>query len=267
MKGFDHQTPARSRYARTSLRCALALALVVLCAPSKADEYADLDTLASGYYEQLQWDEAAKCWEKLLEQFPDDPRSADAAFFRAEALLQLGQLQAARDQFLSHQACWPEHSRASYVTFRLGETAYLLGQSDQAQTTLQEFVARNPEDPLIHFAWTYLGDLALAAQDWTTARSAFEKGLQASPSGALADRCRYGLAQSLEALARSSNTDIDTLTAEDDRVVIEARGEAQTKDGRPYNNSYCIVVTVRDGKVAQVREYLDSELVTAVFGR
>lgn len=214
MKGFDNQTLARSRYALTSSRCALAMALLVLCSPSKADEYADLDTLASGYYEQQQWDEAAKCWEKLLEQFPDDPRSADAAFFRAEALLQLGQLQAARDQFLSHHARWPEHSRASYVTFRLGETAYLLGQSDQARTTLQEFVARNPEDPLIHFAWTYLGDLALAAQDWTTSRSAFEKGLQASPSGALADRCRYGLAQSLEALARSSNATSDALTTE-----------------------------------------------------
>ncbi|MGE3849616.1 MAG: nuclear transport factor 2 family protein [Gammaproteobacteria bacterium] len=70
-----------------------------------------------------------------------------------------------------------------------------------------------------------------------------------------------------EVLAEGIKVHIDTLTAEADRVVIEARGEAQTKDGRPYNNSYCIVVTVRDGKVAHVREYLDSELVTAVFGR
>ena len=59
---------------------------------------------------------------------------------------------------------------------------------------------------------------------------------------------------------------IDPLMAEGERVVLEARGEAQTKDGRAYDNSYCIVVTVRDGKVSQVREYLDAELVTRVFG-
>lgn len=60
---------------------------------------------------------------------------------------------------------------------------------------------------------------------------------------------------------------IDTITAEVDRVIIEARGTAATKKGQRYDNSYCIVVTVRDGKIAQVREYLDTELVTSVFGR
>ena len=60
---------------------------------------------------------------------------------------------------------------------------------------------------------------------------------------------------------------IDTLTAEDDRVVIEAKGSAKAKSGQRYDNDYCIVVTVADGKIRHVREYLDSELVTSVFGR
>ena len=70
-----------------------------------------------------------------------------------------------------------------------------------------------------------------------------------------------------EVLAEGIKVHADTLTAEGDRVVMEARGEASTKDGRPYNNNYCIVITVRDGKVAAVREYLDAELVTSVFGK
>lgn len=70
-----------------------------------------------------------------------------------------------------------------------------------------------------------------------------------------------------EVLADGIKVHPDTLTAEGDRVVMEARGEARTKDGRPYNNNYCIVITVRDGKVAQVREYLDAELVTSIFGK
>jgi len=60
---------------------------------------------------------------------------------------------------------------------------------------------------------------------------------------------------------------IDTMTAEGDRVIMEARGESKTKSGQRYDNNYCIVLTIRDSKVALVREYLDSELVTAVFGK
>lgn len=60
---------------------------------------------------------------------------------------------------------------------------------------------------------------------------------------------------------------VNNLIAEGDQVVVEGRGEAPTKDGRAYNNTYCIVLTLRDGKISQIREYLDSELVTSIFGR
>lgn len=70
-----------------------------------------------------------------------------------------------------------------------------------------------------------------------------------------------------EVLADGIKVHIDSLTAEGDRVVMEARGEAQTKTGEHYNNYYCIVITVHEGKIAHVREYLDSELVTKIFGR
>lgn len=70
-----------------------------------------------------------------------------------------------------------------------------------------------------------------------------------------------------EVLEDGIKVTIDSMTAEDDRVVIEARGEARAKSGAPYNNHYCIVITVADGRIRHVREYLDSELVTAVFGR
>jgi ketosteroid isomerase-like protein len=59
---------------------------------------------------------------------------------------------------------------------------------------------------------------------------------------------------------------VDNLIAEGDQVVVEGRGEAPTNDGRHYNNTYCIIVTVRDGKITRIREYLDSELVTSIFG-
>ena len=58
-----------------------------------------------------------------------------------------------------------------------------------------------------------------------------------------------------------------SVIAEGDKVVIEAKGEARAKNGKDYNNDYCIIVTLRDGKITEMREHLDSELVTEVFGR
>ena len=59
---------------------------------------------------------------------------------------------------------------------------------------------------------------------------------------------------------------IDALIAEDDWVVALTSGSATTKDGRPYNNSYCQVIRLRDGKFAEVKEYFDTALAASVFG-
>lgn len=48
------------------------------------------------------------------------------------------------------------------------------------------------------------------------------------------------------------------MTAEDDRVAVEATSFATMADGRVYANSYHFLVTLRDGKVATVREYMDT---------
>jgi ketosteroid isomerase-like protein len=54
--------------------------------------------------------------------------------------------------------------------------------------------------------------------------------------------------------------------AEGDQVFVEAAGESQTKDGLDYNNLYGIVLRLKDGKIKEVREYMDTELVKAIFG-
>jgi hypothetical protein len=45
---------------------------------------------------------------------------------------------------------------------------------------------------------------------------------------------------------------------EGDRVAVETESYAELKNGRVYNNHYHFVFIVRDGKVAQVKEYLDT---------
>lgn len=60
---------------------------------------------------------------------------------------------------------------------------------------------------------------------------------------------------------------VNSIIVDESRVVVEAKGQARSKAGLDYNNDYCLVFDVAAGKVQHVREYLDSELVTSVFGR
>ncbi|MEW6107187.1 MAG: nuclear transport factor 2 family protein, partial [Bacillota bacterium] len=57
---------------------------------------------------------------------------------------------------------------------------------------------------------------------------------------------------------------IDRLIAEGDYVVEQARGQSRTKDGRDYNNTYCRVWRIVDGKVKSVNEYMDIELARSI---
>ena len=60
---------------------------------------------------------------------------------------------------------------------------------------------------------------------------------------------------------------VDSIYADGDTVVVQARGKSTTKRGKPYNNRYCQVFRVEGAKVKSMVEYLDTELVTEAFGR
>lgn len=49
--------------------------------------------------------------------------------------------------------------------------------------------------------------------------------------------------------------------AEDDYVVVECRGSATTTAGLPYNNVYCYVCRLADGKLRELTEYCDTALI------
>ena len=53
-----------------------------------------------------------------------------------------------------------------------------------------------------------------------------------------------------------------------DRVVVLAHSVATGSSGKPYENQYAMIFTVRDGRISALREYLDTALLeTAVFDR
>jgi len=55
--------------------------------------------------------------------------------------------------------------------------------------------------------------------------------------------------------------------ADGDRVMEEMDSFAKLDDGTVYNNWHCIVHEIRDGKIVQTREYLDTRHMWVALGR
>ncbi len=58
----------------------------------------------------------------------------------------------------------------------------------------------------------------------------------------------------------------DRIFADGDHVIVEAHGDNVTRDGQRYDNRYCFVYRLKDGKLAAVTEYCDTALVERVLG-
>jgi ketosteroid isomerase-like protein len=56
------------------------------------------------------------------------------------------------------------------------------------------------------------------------------------------------------------------LVAEGDKVAAEIRSHAELTDGRIYENQYHMLFTLRQGKIAEVKEYADTLLIARMFG-
>jgi uncharacterized protein len=74
----------------------------------------------------------------------------------------------------------------------------------------------------------------------------------------------YGYVRSL--LKEGRRTLPFRFIAEDDWVVVEARGNMMTKAGERYDNHYCLIYRIEDGKIREIREYQDSTLCERVLG-
>jgi len=58
---------------------------------------------------------------------------------------------------------------------------------------------------------------------------------------------------------------ITSMVADENRVAVEAESEGQHVSGQTYANQYHFLFELRDGKLARLKEYMDTELVTDVL--
>jgi ketosteroid isomerase-like protein len=54
-------------------------------------------------------------------------------------------------------------------------------------------------------------------------------------------------------------------TAQGDRVAVEAESASELQDGRRYRNLYHHLFVLRDGLIAEIREYMDTQLAGEVW--
>jgi uncharacterized protein len=54
--------------------------------------------------------------------------------------------------------------------------------------------------------------------------------------------------------------------ADGDIVAVEAKGDNVTPEGVRYDNDYCLVFRLEDGKIKEIREYCDSVLTEKALG-
>lgn len=66
--------------------------------------------------------------------------------------------------------------------------------------------------------------------------------------------------------SRYTNTAL-RIIADGEWAAVECRGQVQTRSGQPYNNQYCWVCRVQDGRLAEVIEYMDTQLAATVLER
>jgi uncharacterized protein len=58
---------------------------------------------------------------------------------------------------------------------------------------------------------------------------------------------------------------VKSLIAEDDKVALEMESYGELQNGRIYNQEYHFLVTIHDGKISGVKEYLDTQHVFATW--
>jgi len=79
------------------------------------------------------------------------------------------------------------------------------------------------------------------------------------------EQARKDAGSILEVFPQGLRFEIKAMTAEGERVAVEAESHGLHASGEIYHNQYHFLFVFRDGLLVQLREYMDTELVTQVL--
>jgi uncharacterized protein (TIGR02246 family) len=78
-------------------------------------------------------------------------------------------------------------------------------------------------------------------------------------------RIRESAALIFQAFPQGLRFTVDAMTAEGGRVAVEAHSEGMHASGQMYTNRYHFLFEFRDGRLAVLKEYMDTERVTDIL--
>jgi uncharacterized protein len=126
----------------------------------------------------------------------------------------------------------------------------------------QIFAAAANPDPAVRDRARFIASLADDAKWVVTGQYSWSRTFTGKQS-ILNDL--HGHVRSL--LAERTRTIAYRFIADGDYVVVEAKGDNVTKEGARYDNDYCLVYRLENGKITEIREYCDSVLTEKALGR
>jgi uncharacterized protein len=126
----------------------------------------------------------------------------------------------------------------------------------------QIFAAAANPDPAVRDRALFIASLADDAKWVVTGQYSWSRTFTGKQS-ILNDL--HGHVRSL--LAERTRTIAHRFIADGDYVVVEAKGDNVTKEGARYDNDYCLVYRLDNGKITEIREYCDSVLTERALGR
>jgi hypothetical protein len=69
----------------------------------------------------------------------------------------------------------------------------------------------------------------------------------------------------LSAFPSGITFNITGMTAEEEKVAVEISGEAIHASGQTYNNQYHFLLRIQDGKILELKEYMDTQLAAKIL--
>jgi uncharacterized protein len=136
-----------------------------------------------------------------------------------------------------------------------------MSAADNKKLMQQIFAAAGDTDPAARDRALFTASLAEDATWTVTGQYSWSRTFHGKQS-ILNDL--HGHVRSL--LTERARTVAHRFIADGDHVVIEAKGDNVTKDGVRYDNDYCLVFLLEDGRIKEIREYCDSVLTEKALG-
>ena len=125
--------------------------------------------------------------------------------------------------------------------------------------------AANRQRAIDFFAAMNRGDVSAIVAAYAADGTCWTSGSTLISGTLNLEKIRQGAGAIFEAFPDGLEFIIHGITAEGERVAVEAESRGHHVSGRIYNNLYHFLLVFRGGKLLRLKEYMDTEMVTDVL--